>query len=258
MISKFRHKMFVGVLLLAVLLAASGSMILYQFLVLNKSISALIENNYKTIKACQAMLEALEREDSGVLLLSLGEWQNGRGILNQADSAFQVSFRIAEENLTEANEDEYIADVRKTYRAFKSIWERPIVGTEKEGNIQWYTDESHTNFLKAKEAVSSLMILNQGSMYGEALIIKERSYRAIMPGIVAVAAVILFAFLFNFFLSSSLVDPVQKLIRSTKNFRPNHQNFSANLKNNDEFKELENGIQDVIEKLKQFYEKQGK
>lgn len=258
MISKLRHKIFVGILLLAILLAASGSMILYQFMVLNKSINALIEENYKTIQAGQTMLESLEREDSGILLLAMGEWTEGREILNKADSTFQASFRIAQNNLTEENEDQYVARIWKNYNAFKDAWQRPIVGTEKEGNIEWYTTEIHASFIEAKSAVSELIKLNQNSMYGEALIIKERSYRAIMPGIVAIAAVILFAFIFNFFLSVSLVNPVKKLIQSAKNFKPNQRSFSAGLKVDDEFKELEDAIQQVVEKMKDFYEKPGK
>jgi HAMP domain-containing protein len=103
--------------------------------------------------------------------------------------------------------------------------------------------------------VAALMTLNQASMYDEASILKERSHRAIMPGIVAIVAVIVFAFLFNFFLARALVDPLERLISTAKNFRVNLPSFNSNIKSNDEFKDLETAIQDLIIKMKRFYEK---
>jgi len=254
MVSKLRHKIFIGILLLAILLAASGSMVLYQFLILNSTVNQLIEDNYKTIYACQNMLDALEREDSGILLLSLGNWEEGRHIIRSADSTFNASFSISANNLTEENEDQYVKKVKENYTAFKKKWEKPIVNTSKQGNLEWYIDEINGDFLKTKESVYSLMVLNQKSMYEEASLLKERAYRAIMPGIVSVVAVILFAFLFNFFLFKSFIKPLNSLTETTRKYTPNQPKFQSNIKADDEFKELEGSIRDMIARQKRYYE----
>jgi len=227
-------------------------MVLYQFMILNHSVESLVEDNYKTIKACKGMLEALEREDSGILMLSMGNWKEGREILMLADSTFMAEMTIAKGNITEDNEDGYVQAVSDAYEAFRSRWKRPIVGTDKERNMVWYSDEVNPSFVETKQAVNALMVLNQESMYNEATKIKEQSYRAIMPGIVAIVAIIVFAFIFNFFLSQALLVPLKKLIKTCKDFKPNMTGFHAKIKNNDEFAELEDGIKTVIERLREF------
>jgi methyl-accepting chemotaxis protein len=259
MISKLRHKIFIGILLLAVLLAASGTIVLHQFLLLNRSVTALIEDNYKTIQACQNMLEALEREDSGILLLALGNWEKGRYIIDAADSVFMASMAVAAGNVTELHEEERVAAVRAAYNEYKTKWKKPIVDTDKEGDLNWYVTDINPDFLQAKEAVYALMKLNQNSMYDEASVLKERSYRAIMPGIVAIVAVIVFAFLFNYFLRQSLMAPLYELIAATEKYRANMSSFSfSTKKTDDEFRELEQGIQKMISKVHKFYDQKVK
>lgn len=258
MISKLKHKIFVGVLLLAILLAASVSMVIYQFRILNHTVNAILENNYKTIQACQQMLEALERTDSGILLLSLDSQGEGKLIMFRADSLFRASLKVAANNLTEPNEGSYVTAIDLSYSEYKEKLKASVENPVFQSKLQWYSEYVNPDFIKTKESVRALMVLNQENMYKEAHLIKEQSHRAIMPGIVAIVAVIVFAFLFSFFLSQSLVGPLQKLIEATKNFKPNMTVFATSIKSDDEFNELKEGIQTMVTRINRFHEKSEK
>jgi len=247
---KIKFKILAGFFLIIAMLVVAGSMSIYEFSKLSGSVTALIDDNYKTIEACKKMNEALEREDSGILLLISGQWEKGRDILATADSVFNSAYTIAKNNVTEEDEDKFIAQIESTYRTFKEEWEHPIVGTEKENSIDWYYEHIHTNFLLAKSDVEKLMTLNQDSMYDESLDLKDKAHRAIMPGIVAIVAALIFLIIFNFFVSKYFVNPITNLVYSLKSFSSGSQKFDADIKSKDELKVLETEIQNLISRLK--------
>lgn len=246
---RLKLKIFLGFMLLVALLMVAGAVSIIEFIGISRSVNSLIEDNYKTIIASKSMLEALEREDSGILLLLLGRWEEGRSILKTADINFDDALKIAQNNVTETNEDQYIQQIAQSYNNFKEEWKRPIVDTDKEGNINWYFQNTHKDFLEVKYAINRLMELNQTSMHNEASMLKDKSHRAIMPGIVALIAALVFSLLFNFFISKYFISPIDRLIKALNNFSVQTKTFDANIKTNDDLKKLETGIQQVIEKL---------
>lgn len=242
-------KIFASFMLLIAMLAVAGTISIVEFRWLSNSVHGLIQDNYKSIEASKTMIEALEREDSGILLLMLGEWEEGRKILKSADSLFMSSFETAKNNLTENNEEKYIKKIETAYQTYKSSWERPIVDTDKQGNISWYKDDIHKKFAETKFAVNELMTLNQSSMYNEATELKEKSKRAIMPGIVSIIAALVFSLILNFFITRYFVNPISELADAVANFRVGDNKLRSNITSNDEIKKLEQAISDLLQRI---------
>lgn len=247
---KIKFKILAGFALLILMLLVAGAMSIYEFSQIGKSVKSLIDDNYKTIEASKKMIEALEREDSGILLLVSGKWKEGRTILTSADSLFIAAFIMAKNNVTEKDEDKIIKKIESSYFTFKEKWELPIVGTYKENSINWYLTEVHQCFLDVKLNVEDLMNLNQDSMYDEASALKEQAHRAIMPGIIAIISALIFLILFNFLIGFILVRPIKKIINTVKNYHITTQTFDADISNQDDFKTLETEIQQLINRLK--------
>lgn len=235
-------------MLLVFMLAVAGIISTVEFIRLSNSVHGLIEDNYKSIEATKSMLEALEREDSGVLLLMLGEWEEGRKIISSADSAFLAAFKIAQNNLTETNEKQYIDAIQQSYSEYKVHWQRPIVDTDKQGNIAWYKNDTHQLFINTKNAVNELMNLNQTSMYNEASSLKEKSKRAIMPGLVSIVAAVVFSLILSFFITKFFVAPISELAKAVGSHKPGEIELNSNIQSNDEIKQLENAINELIKK----------
>jgi methyl-accepting chemotaxis protein len=242
-------KIYLSFLLLIAMLAVAGVVSIHEFRKLSDNLQSLIEDNYKTIKAAKNMMEALEREDSGVLLLMIGEWEHGRAILDSADNSFKTAFDIVKNNITESGEDKHIIDIKNKYETYKKEWVLPIVGTSKQKDIIWYKSNIHQKFLDVKEAVNSLIILNEENMHDTASNIKNKAHRAIMPGIVSIISALVFSLMLSFFITRYFVHPIVQLVEAVKFYEPDQKLLSSNINSNDEIKQLEQAINNLLVRL---------
>jgi methyl-accepting chemotaxis protein len=247
--NKLKFKILAGFMLLVALLMTAGAVSILEFIKLSKSVDALIEDNYKTIEVSRTMLEALERKDSGILLLILGQREEGKEIIRSAEKAFDEAFKIAKNNITETNEDKYIENIERLYSKFKVEIDEIIFDKSRVGDIGWYQGEIYQTFLEVKHAVDELMKINQNSMYSEASILKEKSHRAIMPGIVAIVGGLVFSLILSFFISRYYVKPLTDLTEAIKTFHPREKNLRSNIKTEDEIKKIEVEVNNLIARL---------
>lgn len=245
-----RIKIFSGFLILAIMLAVAGAWSIYELRSIGTSVQNLLDDNYKSIGAAKTMIEALERENSAVLLLMLGRWEEGHSIMVSADGLFQKGYKIAERYLTIEGEKSYVDDIRIKYDAYRSLWMRPIVGTKHERDLDWYFEEVHKAFLEIKVSVEKLVNLNDRMMYQTASNLKDRAHRAIMPGIVAIVSTLIFSLLFNYFISYYMVGPIIRLTNGIREFLKTSKTFDARIETRDEILELANSIKEIMAKQK--------
>lgn len=235
---KIRTKILLGFLILALMLAVAGAYSIYELTTISTSVQKLLDDNYRSINAAKQMIEALEREDSGVLLLLLGKWKEGRSTVVDAHKNFGNAFDIAGNNLTIPGEKGYIDKINAKYKEYRDNWDRPIVGTEYEGNLNWYFEKVHRDFTQVKTAVEDLMTINANTMYETASILKNRAHQAIMPGIVAVSAALVFVVIFNFFVNLYIVNPIISMIKSIENFLQTGEPTKLSIDTRDELHDL--------------------
>ena len=93
-----RIKILSGFIILALMLVIAGVWTILEIKNTGFSIQAIFDENYQSIFAGEDMIEALEREDSGILLLLLGKWEKGREQLFRADSLFNKKLEFAYSN----------------------------------------------------------------------------------------------------------------------------------------------------------------
>lgn len=235
---KLRLKILSGFIILTLMLAVAAIWSVYELQDIGVSVNELLEDNYKSIDAAKSMTEALEREDSGVLLLILGKWEEGRGIITSADKQFNTQYEIAANNLTIEGEQEYIDKIKEKYDAYKAVWTKPIVGTSKEGDINWYFENVHASFLDVKNSVTDLMDLNDRAMFSTASSLRNKANRAIMPAVIAILSALIFSFMFNYFVNYYFVTPIVRITNGIRSYIDKRKPFSVQVKSKDELTEL--------------------
>jgi methyl-accepting chemotaxis protein len=241
-----RKKVLFGFLILATMLFLAGAWSIYELKTIGSSVQRLLGDNYKSINAANSMTEALEREDSGVLLLVSGHWKQGRDIIESGDRSFREAFRIAENNLTIPGENSFIAEIQKAYGGYKNLWLRPIVGTSREKNIDWYFQEAHKSFSNVKLAVNKLRDLNAQVMYHTATQLEDKAHRAVIPGVVAILSALVFTVMFNYFINHYIVSPIINMTKSVQRFLKNNEPFQLRVETKDELERLGSAIQDLV------------
>jgi HAMP domain-containing protein len=213
---RLRIKILSGFFILATMLACAGLLSIYELLSIGASVNRLLSDNYKSINAAKTMIEALEREDSGVLLVLSGKWENGRETIESGDLAFQ-----------------------------KALWMEPLAGTKKEHNLDWYFEEIHGAFQTAKQSVEELMVLNDETMYLTASSLRNRANRAVMPGIVAIVSSLVFVLIFDYFINYFVIKPINILAQEAKNSIRTREPLKIDIETKDELRDLASAIQEL-------------
>lgn len=241
-----RAKILLGFLILATMLFLAGAWSIYELRTVGTSVQGLLDDNYKSINAARLMTDALEREDSAILLLLSGNWKAGREIIQSADAAFQQGFDIARNNVTIPGEKAYVDEIEKAYKNFKALWVRPTAGTGHEKNLNWYFQQVHHAFLEVKLAVERLMALNDRVMYQTATDLKNRAQRAVMPGVVAILSALVFALVFNYFVNYYLVSPIIKVTKAIQRFLETGVPIEVKIETKDEMNRLATSLQQLM------------
>jgi hypothetical protein len=244
-----RWKILSGFLILSLMLGLAGIWSIVQIRGVGLSVREILDDNYRSIQAAKAMLESLEREDSGVLLLLLGEREEGRAILAAADSVFQESLRFAQGNVTMPGEGECIDSLRVAYDAYRGLWSGRITGTEREGSLEWYSGPMQEAFTRAKAAVNELMTLNDRGMYETASRLQAQARRAAMPGLVAILSAVVFSLLFSSFVHAYMVDPLLRIARGAEDFATGGKEFDVSVRTGDEVERLASAVRDLCSKV---------
>lgn len=227
------------------MLACAGLLSIYELLSIGASVNRLLSDNYKSINAAKTMIEALEREDSGVLLVLSGKWENGRETIESGDLAFQKAFETAKNNITIPDENKYVDSIASNYQTYKALWMEPLAGTKKEHNLDWYFEEIHGAFQAAKQSVEELMVLNDETMYLTASSLRNRANRAVMPGIVAIISSLVFVLIFNYFINYFVIKPINILAQEAKNSIRTREPLKIDIETKDELRDLASAIQEL-------------
>ncbi|GAB4319218.1 MAG: hypothetical protein Kow0074_08670 [Candidatus Zixiibacteriota bacterium] len=243
---RLRFKVLSGFIVLALMLSMAGAWSIGELNKISTAVQDLLSDNYKSIDASKTMLEALEREDSGILFLMLGRWEEGRDILKEADAHFQSGFETASNNLTIPGEDAYVSVIQSRYAEYKSIWERPIVDTPREGDLNWYFGSVHPSFLSVKSAVNDLMTLNDRTMFETASSLRQQANRALMPGIVAIIAALVFSLMFSYFVNIFVVNPIVRITNNVRRTVEKRVRFDVQPETKDELADLADSIRMLV------------
>lgn len=237
-----RFKILLGFLTLTIMLFIAGVWSIYELNSIGSSVPKMLNENYRSIHAAKKMIESLEREDSAILLLLLGKWDEGRLILSKADSVFSEYFNLAYSNITIAGEQAHLDSIKKGYQIYKNLWQRPIVGTIKEGNINWYFQNIRPSQLSVRSSIEDFLDMNDKTMYQMATSLENRSNRAIMPGIIAIISALIFTIVFNFLVNYYVVGPILQITNRVKKFKERRTPYDVTIETKDELFNLSNEI----------------
>lgn len=241
-----RAKILSGFLILATMLLVAGAWSIYELRNIGMSVQKLLQDNYKSIDAAKLMIEALEREDSGILLVLSEKRNEGISIIEAADSSFTKAYEIAQNNITIPGEKEYVGAIKTAYDDYKTLLRQSMAGTTHAGDLNWYFQEVHASFMKTRLAVESLMTLNDQEMYHTASNVESRAYRATMPGVIAIVSAFIFAIIFSYLINIFIVNPVVKLTEGIQNYLDSGKPVEIEIETKDELSMLVSSVGSLI------------
>ena len=191
---KLRTRILFGYWYLVGLLIVGAAGAALSFLSLGRSIGIVLEENFDSVRASMAMLDALERQDSALLSQLLGDAEAEKA-LEASERAFVSAVAAARANVTIAGEIEVldtIDDGHAKYlaardRLLEGSWERPLAA---------YQAETLPLFMALKQSVYDLLDLNHRAMVeADQRAQSAARNRAIVHGMLVAGALLSLAFL---------------------------------------------------------------
>lgn len=243
-----RAKILSGFLILSMMLIIAGLWSVREISSIGSSVQRLLDDNYKSIDAANKMSEALERQESAVLLLHLGKAKQARENIASADSLFERGFQRTRKNKAVDGQQACVDSIAETFARYKSLRSALLSGG---ANADLDSDFSRSRqaLMRTKKAVDSLLLLNEETLYRTATGLQDRARRAIMPGIVAILSALVFTFIFIYFVNYYAVNPIVRIKHGIEHFTDNNVPFENDIESRDEIFDLACAIKTLCERV---------
>jgi NtrC-family two-component system sensor histidine kinase KinB len=245
---KLKNKITSGFFVAIIVLIASGVISIIEFRDLSNQVQSMLNDNYKSIKSSNEMLEALDIIDENIMMEIISE--DFITDHKYGDSLFLSNLEIVKNNLTEENEDVVLKNIEAGYNELKEK-SKSIASYEIDtSTIVYYHNNLKPSVTELKANIIKLLEINQHNMYSTAAGIENQARNALMPGIIAIVAAIIFALLFSFFINKFIVKPISTLTENIHDFNKFRRVFTHDIKTKDEIEELYNAVELLVINIK--------
>jgi methyl-accepting chemotaxis protein len=157
-----RARILLGYWYLVALLVVSAVAAALGFHRLGSNIGTVLEDNFDSVRSSMLMLDALERQDSAVLALLLGDQRSG-ALLDDAEQTFARAVRAARDNVTIPEEAPVLDEIERRYVRYAEARTR-LLQEVRDRPLQAYEEEAFPRFMEVKDTVFGLLDLNHRAM----------------------------------------------------------------------------------------------
>ena len=241
--------------MLVCLIALTGFFAFAGFYRLSIEIDNLMTQNYKSIKAINAMIEAVERQDSAVLMYMHDAQTMAIELFVDCTGAFTKNFNIEANNITESGEIELVCSLEKDYSSYLKNFinlqniKKTAAGSE---HVDHYKNIMFPVFLSIKKQLESLMLLNEKMMFAKKNSVTVNS-KTSMYAVLAISFILAGAgFLISSRTIDSIIKPVDILITSVKKVREGDLDQRAPVISDDEIGQLAGEFNNMTARLMEF------
>jgi len=245
-----RYKILSGFIILALMLTIAGLWSIYHFQFIGNRVNKMMDLEYKSINNSISMLNALEREDSAILLSLLGNLHESSLILNTADSVFVARLNQAKKSISKESDNNLILEIEDNYNIYKNGWQNLYITGSSKNLLKWYFSNAHSKFLNVQQSVEKFLIVSENELYSTASNLKDLANRATMPGIIAIIAALVFTIMFSYFVHLYFISPVTKIISAVKQYKKSGTAINVKVFSKDEMAELADGVNYLSSQIK--------
>lgn len=223
---------------------------------LGRASDAILSENYRSIQAAEHMVNALERQDNGVLLYLLGLRERGARQFGAGQSEFLQWLGRAKDNITIEGESELLARVDSSYsryvEAFADLRRESVTeGTSAAGA---YTDRMSSDFLAVREATAELRDLNQRTMFSASARARGIAHRATLSLSAVGILVIAFGLTLSLVLANRMTRPIAEITRATRRISSGDYEVEVPTSTSDELGTLSRDFNRMASELRSYRE----
>ncbi len=240
-------------LMLVVLVGLWGVFNLRQ---LGQASRNILQDNYRSIRAADGMIDALERQDSATLILLLNDAASGRALFQENEILFLQRLGRAKDNVTLDNEAKTLETLETAYISYLTrVDELTLLAGEAQpenSDIAVYEAQVRPAFQTVRDAATQLRDLNQEAMSLASQRASVTSRNAILSVAIAGFTASLIGLIISWILSRNLVRPVQAMYSATEQIADGNYDIQLDVNTTDELGQLAREINEMSQRLQSF------
>jgi NtrC-family two-component system sensor histidine kinase KinB len=223
---------------------------------LGRASEAILSENYRSILAAENMVDALERQDSGVLLFLMGDIQTGSNQFRENEAQFFQWFARAKDNITIKAEVELIDSIDTAYSLYRHRF--PLLGDEP-GTASIaapdtiYQQSVYPLFASVRELCIRLRHLNEETMYAASVRAREVADRAIWSTSLVAASALVLALIFSLILAERIVGPIRRFMEASRQISEGNYSVQVRAETSDELGRLAGEFNQMATKLDRYH-----
>lgn len=240
------NKINLGFLVVAFVLLLASLVSIFEMGRIRRSVGEVIVMNVDNINISGQLLEVTDQNVFSLLnqigiptdsLLYMESIYDDRRFERYLHAARTIFSNHEERALTDS--------ITFAYAAYMQILnEAPALWQESDyaGRREWYTTRLYPTYLRLRQYVRKLIILEQTLLHDNTKLIQDGFYRSMMPGVIAVASSILLLFLLSYFIRIYLLLPLKQVRIGVKNTLLFKKKYEVKMPADDELTELNDSI----------------
>jgi NtrC-family two-component system sensor histidine kinase KinB len=226
---------------------------------LGKATNAILSENYRSILAAENMVDALERQDSGILIIFLGAGEKGIDQFRESEKVFFEWLARAKDNTTIQGETELVQSIETDYSKYRQQFSRltdlrDTAQVSRRHSLTTYQESIHPLFIKVREACVELRYLNEKTMYGASFRANNIAKRAMWSTVLVAGAALIVALIFSLFLAERIVQPIRRFMEASRKISSGDYAVQVPVETRDELGRLAGEFNQMATQLGRYHE----
>jgi two-component system, NtrC family, sensor histidine kinase KinB len=224
---------------------------------LGKASDAILRENYRSILAAENMVDALERQDSAVLLIFLGDSEKGIHQFRENESMFLQWLTRAKDNITIQGEEGLVQSIEANYGKYRREFSSLMVlrdAAKPPLQVPFYQETIFPLFAEVLESCIRLRNLNEETMYEASLKAGDVANRAIWSTVFVAASALIVALIFSLLLAERIVRPLRRFMEASRKISAGDYAVQVPVETNDELGRLAGEFNQMAAQLGQYHE----
>lgn len=251
-----RQKIFIGYGACLVLVVLVLAWAMFMMLRLGRASDSILQENYRSIQAAEHMHDAIERQDSIVLLYLLGFQEQGLKEFRENETVFLQWLGRARDNITVPGEKEIVDAIEQNYsRYLTEVGNLYLKGASHQASaVQLYHESILPLFRSTRDACVKLREINHETMYAASNRARRLSLQAVLSTAVIGTLSVIIGIVLSLFLSRLISRPVTELKKAALQIAEGNYEVQVPGGGSAELVLLADQFNQMAEKLRKFHE----
>ena len=253
----FKKKILIGYGIIFLLMGLVVAFAVTNLVMLGKASDGILKENYRSILAAENMVDALERQDSAILLFFMEDIKQGITQFRENEAVFLEWLARAKDNITIPGETELVKTIESDYAAYRGRFSeltdlrdvsKPL------SSLSVYQETVYPLFIRVREKCIDLRYLNEETMYKASIQAGTVSKHAIGSTVFVAVSALAVAFVFCLVLANRVVRPLQQLMNASRKISSGDYTAQVPMETGDELGLLAGEFNRMADQVRQYNE----